>query len=108
VKILQRIVDARQVNLNSRDKLINGIRREEKSARGTRDALMRADLRKMSEIAASNQKFAVKLFTSKPTYQVHSYEQQYVKAKANANRISRFIHVPEILDPLNPLRDSGN
>lgn len=68
VRILQRIVDARQVNVRNRMSLISSIQAEEKRANSQRGAMLRADARKMSSIALSNQKLAVKLFTSKPTY----------------------------------------
>lgn len=70
-------MDARQVDLRSRDRIISGIRREESRSRSQRSAIARADLRKMSEIAASNQKLAVKLYTKKPTYQVLDLEKDY-------------------------------
>lgn len=63
------------MNVQSRERLISGIRREEQQARSTRDALARADQRKMSQIADSNKKLALKLFTSKPTYQVMNLER---------------------------------
>lgn len=70
-------MDARQVNTRSRENLFTGIKREESRSRSTRNAMVRADMRKMSEIAVSNQKLAVKLFTSKPTYQVVNLEREY-------------------------------
>ena len=53
--------------------------------------MMRADLRKMSAIAKSNEKLAIKLYTKKPTYQVLDFEKEYQSKRANCDRISRFI-----------------
>jgi hypothetical protein len=53
--------------------------------------LIRADLRRKSEIAKINQQLAIKLFTSKPTYQLVNLEREYNSRRANVDRISRFI-----------------
>ena len=66
--MLQRIVDARQVDFKSRDSLLSGIKSSESRVRSTREANQRADTRRMSQVALENQKIAVKLFTQKPTY----------------------------------------
>jgi hypothetical protein len=85
-------VSARKVDFyDSREKLQSGIRREDSRQRSTRNALVRADMRKMSEIAASNRKLAVKLFTSKPTYSAQLFDRDYKQQKAKVQRISRLI-----------------
>lgn len=48
VKLLQRIVDARQVNFKSRESMISGIKQEESRLRSSRDSSQRADMRKLS------------------------------------------------------------
>ena len=63
--ILQKIVEARQINVKSKSNNLADIRREEHRARSTRDANLRAGLRRQSEIAMNNQKLAIKLFTQK-------------------------------------------
>ena len=77
VKILKKIIDARQINVKSRERLVSGIRNEENRASSSRNATLRADLKKQSEIAHRNQKLAIKLFTSKPTYQIVNFERQF-------------------------------
>jgi hypothetical protein len=62
-KILQKIVEARQINVKVKTCNLNDIRKEENRARSTRDANVRAGLRRQSEIAMNNQKLAIKLFT---------------------------------------------
>jgi len=54
VKILGRIIDARQINVKSRERLVSGIRNEESRAINSRNATLRADLKKQSEIAHLN------------------------------------------------------
>ena len=54
VRILQRIVDARQVNVKNRVSLISSIQAEERRASSQRGAMLRADARKLSSIALSN------------------------------------------------------
>ena len=62
-KILQKIVEARQINVKARHKLVNTIKKDEDRSRSVRDALARASVRRQSEIAMDNQRIAVKLFT---------------------------------------------
>ena len=62
-KILQKIVEARQINVKVKSQNLDSIRKEEQRARSTRDANMRAGLRRQSDIAMNNQKLAIKLFT---------------------------------------------
>jgi hypothetical protein len=54
VKILRKIIDARQINVKSRVRLVSGIRNEESRANSSRNATLRADLKKQSEIAHRN------------------------------------------------------
>ena len=53
-KILQKIVEARQINVKGRQHLVNSIRKDEDRSRGVRDAMHREALRRQSEIAMSN------------------------------------------------------
>jgi ribonuclease HII len=89
VKLLQRIVDARQVNFKSRDQLINGIKEGELRVQKSRVASIRIENRKLSRMADENKKIAVKLFTSKPTYQAVDFERQFKIQSQRKHRISR-------------------
>ncbi len=51
IKLLQRIVDARQVNLKSRSELMSSIAKEDQRASSQRNANLRKDSRKQSELA---------------------------------------------------------
>lgn len=53
-KILQKIVEARQINMKVRANVVNGIKKGEDRSRSVRDAMMRAGLRRQSEIAMNN------------------------------------------------------
>ena len=66
------------------------IKKEENRSRSVRDALARANQRRTTELALQNQKFAVKLFTQKPTYQVLSYEKQHKKHQDRVKMLSKF------------------
>jgi hypothetical protein len=61
--LLQKIVEARQINVKVKSTTLADIRRDEQRARSTRDANLRNGLRRQSEIAMNNQKLAIKLFT---------------------------------------------
>ena len=88
-KILQKIVEARQIDVKSRHQIVNQIRKEEERARSVRDAMLRETFRKQSRIAIDNQKFAVKLFTQKPTYGTLELEKQYKRNKERVGKISK-------------------
>lgn len=62
-KILQKIVEARQINVKARHQLVNSIKKDEDRSRSVRDSMARKNVRKQSEIAMDNQRIAVKLFT---------------------------------------------
>lgn len=62
-KILQKIVEARQINVKARGQFVASIKQEEIRSRSVRDALQRANARRATELALENQRFAVKLFT---------------------------------------------
>lgn len=53
-KILQKIVEARQINMKSRAGVVNSIKKGEDRSRSVRDAMLRAGLRRQSEIAMNN------------------------------------------------------
>ena len=53
-KILQKIVEARQINVKARHQLVNTIRKDEDRTRSVRDALARKTVRKQSQIALDN------------------------------------------------------
>ena len=76
-KILQKIVEARQINVKARHQLVNTIKKDEDRSRSVRDALARANVRRQSEIAMDNQRIAVKLFTQKPTYELLKFEKDH-------------------------------
>ena len=88
-KILQKIVEARQINVKARHQVVNTIRKDEDRSRSVKDAMARESLRRQSEIAMSNQKLAVKLFTQKPTYEVLTFEKQHKENQERLNRISK-------------------
>ena len=73
-KILQKIVEARQINVKARNQLVTSIKKDEDRSRSVRDAMARANVRRQSEIAMDNQRIAVKLFTQKPTYELLRFE----------------------------------
>lgn len=89
-KILQKIVEARQINVKARGQFVASIKQEEIRSRSVRDALQRANARRATELALENQRFAVKLFTQKPTYQVLSYEKQHKKQQERVQMLSKF------------------
>lgn len=88
-KILQKIVEARQINVKARHKLVNTIKRDEDRSRSVRDALARASVRRQSEIAMDNQRIAVKLFTQKPTYELLKFEKAHKQHKERVHRVSK-------------------
>ena len=45
-KILQKIVEARQINVKARHSLVNNIKKDEDRSRSVRDALQRASVRR--------------------------------------------------------------
>ena len=53
-KILQKIVEARQINVKARNSLVGSIKKDEDRSRSVRDAMARANVRKQSEIAMDN------------------------------------------------------
>ena len=53
-KILQKIVEARQINVKARNQLVNSIKKDEDRSRSVRDAMARANVRRQSEIAMDN------------------------------------------------------
>ena len=53
-KILQKIVEARQINVKARHQLVSTIKKDEDRSRSVRDALARANVRRQSEIAMDN------------------------------------------------------
>jgi len=53
-KILQKIVEARQINVKARNQLVGSIKKDEDRSRSVRDAMARANVRKQSEIAMDN------------------------------------------------------
>ena len=53
-KILQKIVEARQINVKARHQLVTTIKKDEDRSRSVRDALARANVRRQSEIAMDN------------------------------------------------------
>ena len=53
-KILQKIVEARQINVKARNQLVSSIKKDEDRSRSVRDAMARANVRKQSEIAMDN------------------------------------------------------
>jgi uncharacterized membrane protein YecN with MAPEG domain len=69
---------------------VASIKQEEIRSRSVRDALQRANARRATELALENQRFAVKLFTQKPTYQVLSYEKQHKKQQERVQMLSKF------------------
>jgi hypothetical protein len=89
-KILQKIVEARQINVKARGQFVASIKQEEIRSRSVRDALQRANARRATELALENQRFAVKLFTQKPTYQVLTYEKQHKKQQERVQMLSKF------------------
>ena len=91
-KILQKIVEARQINVKARHSVVSSIRKDEDRSRSVREALHRESLRKQGEIAMSNQKLAVKLFTQKPTYEVLQSEKAH---KAHQDRVGRISKVKQ-------------
>lgn len=76
-KILQKIVEARQINFKARHQLVGTIKKDEDRSRSVRDALARASVRRQSDIAMDNQRIAVKLFTQKPTYELLKFEKDH-------------------------------
>ena len=88
-KILQKIVEARQINVKARHQLVNTIKKDEDRSRSVRDALARANVRRQSEIAMDNQRIAVKLFTQKPTYELLRFEKDHKMHKERVNRVSK-------------------
>ena len=69
--------------------MVNTIRKDEERSRSVRDAMHRESLRRQSQIAMSNQKLAVKLFTQKPTYEVLQFEKQHKKNQDRVSMISK-------------------
>lgn len=53
-KILQKIVEARQINVKARGEFVASIKKEENRSRSVRDALHRASLRKATDLAMEN------------------------------------------------------
>ena len=53
-KILQKIVEARQINVKARNQLVGNIKKDEDRSRSVRDAMARANVRRQSEIAMNN------------------------------------------------------
>jgi len=90
---LQKIVEARQINVKVKTCNLNDIRKEEQRARSTRDANVRAGLRRQSEIAMNNQKLAIKLFTQKPTYQALDWEKKYKESREAVARLAKHVKV---------------
>ena len=88
-KILQKIVEARQINVKARHKLVSTIKKDEDRSRSVRDALARASVRRQSEIAMDNQRIAVKLFTQKPTYELLKFEKAHKQHKERVHRVSK-------------------
>lgn len=91
MKLLQRIVDARQVDDKSRSSLINVIRQGEERARLGKVASLRAVDRKQTQLAVDNQRMAVKLFSQKPTYQIMDMERRYVEQAQIRRQVSKTI-----------------
>lgn len=56
---------------------MSSIQRNENRSNSQRNAMIRAESRKNSEIAKKNQKLAIKLFTTKPTYQAVNLEKDF-------------------------------
>ena len=77
-KILAHIIGARQVDIRSRKTLVKTIKVGESLSQNRQVALLRSGMHRQSEIARSNQKLAIKLFTQKPTYQVMKFEKDYI------------------------------
>lgn len=88
-KILQKIVEARQINVKARNQLVGNIKKDEDRSRSVRDAMARANVRRQSEIAMNNQRIAVKLFTQKPTYELIRSEKDHQVHKERLGRVSR-------------------
>ena len=88
-KILQKIVEARQINVKARNQLVTSIKKDEDRSRSVRDAMARANVRKQSEIAMDNQRIAVKLFTQKPTYELLRYEKDSAQHRERVARTSK-------------------
>ena len=53
-KILQKIVEARQINVKARNQLVSSIKKDEDRSRSVRDSMARKNVRKQSEIAMDN------------------------------------------------------
>ena len=75
--------------MKARVQVVNSIRKDEDRSRSVRNAMHRDALRRQSEIAMSNQKLAVKLFTQKPTYEVLKHEKDFKEHKSRLERISK-------------------
>ena len=81
MKLLQRIVDARQVNVRSRETLMSSIKAADSRNNTARNDYLRSQSRRQSELDQSNRKLAVKLFTSKPSVQAVTLEREYQTKK---------------------------
>ena len=88
-KILQKIVEARQINVKARHQLVTTIKKDEDRTRSVRDAMARKTVRHQSQIALDNQRIAVKLFTQKPTYEVLKFEKDHIAHKERLARVSK-------------------